>query len=72
MAGTSDMQAKAEPAAPAKRATATDPVCGMAVDPRVIDLYESGSTIDPDVLTRHRSPARKQRAVEEAVLELLS
>ena len=24
------------------------------------------------VLTRHRSPARKQRAVEEAVLELLS
>ena len=42
------------------------------IDPRVIDLYESGSTIDPDVLTRHRSSARKQRAVEEAVLELLS
>ena len=42
------------------------------IDPRVIDLYESGSTIDPEVLIRHRSPARRQRAIEEAVLELLS
>ncbi len=41
------------------------------IDPRVIDLYESGTTIDPGILTRHRSPATRQRAVERAVLELL-
>ncbi len=27
------------------------------IDPRVFDLYESGTTIDPAILTRHRSPA---------------
>jgi DNA topoisomerase IB len=42
------------------------------IDPRVLDLYESGDTIDPAVLTRHRSPDRHQAALESAVLELLS
>ncbi len=41
------------------------------IDPRVIDLYENGTTIDPTVLTRPRSPAARQRALEAAVLELL-
>ena len=43
------------------------------IDPRVLDLYENGTTIDPEVVTRrYRTPAAKQRAVEAAVLELLS
>ena len=42
------------------------------IDPRVFDLYESGTTIDPAILTRHRSPATRQRALEKAVLDLLS
>ncbi len=42
------------------------------IDPRVIDLYENGTTIDPSILNRHRSPAARQRAVEKAVLDLLS
>ena len=41
------------------------------IDPRVIDLYENGTTIDPAILTRHRSPGTRQRALEKAVLELL-
>jgi DNA topoisomerase I len=41
------------------------------IDPRVIDLYEDGYTIDSEVLTRHRSPIRRQAAMEEAVLQLL-
>lgn len=42
------------------------------IDPRVIDLYENGTTIDRDlVLRKHRSPAAKQRTLEAAVLELL-
>ncbi len=41
------------------------------IDPRVIDLYENGTTIDPAILTRHRSPATRQRALEKAVLEML-
>ena len=42
------------------------------IDPRVIDLYESGTTIDPELVTkRYRSPAAKQRTLEAAVLELL-
>ena len=41
------------------------------IDPRVIDLYESGTTIDPAILTRYRSPAT-QHALEKAVLDLLS
>ena len=43
------------------------------IDPRVIDLYESGTTIDPDLVTKkYRSPAAKQRILESAVLDLLS
>ena len=42
------------------------------IDPRVIDLYEDGKTIDPQILTRYRSPDRRQEAVERAVLDLLS
>ncbi len=43
------------------------------IDPRVIDLYENGTTIDPAVVARrYRSPAAKQRAIEAAVLDLLS
>jgi DNA topoisomerase-1 len=43
------------------------------IDPRVIDLYESGTTIDPDLVTKtYRSPAAKQRTLEAAVLDLLS
>ena len=42
------------------------------IDPRVIDLYESGTTIDPDLVSKkHRSPAAKQRHLEAAVLDLL-
>ncbi len=41
------------------------------IDPRVIDLYDNGTTIDPAILTRHRSPATRQRALEKAVLEML-
>ncbi len=43
------------------------------IDPRVIDLYENGVTIDPELVRKkHRSPAIKQRKLEEAVLDLLS
>ena len=43
------------------------------IDPRVIDLYENGTTIDSAMVTKKtRSPAIKQRALEQAVLELLS
>jgi DNA topoisomerase I len=43
------------------------------IDPRVIDLYEGGTTIDRDLVTKkYRSPATKQRTLESAVLDLLS
>lgn len=43
------------------------------IDPRVIDLYESGTTIDPKLVAKkYRSPTTKQRAIEAAVLDLLS
>ena len=43
------------------------------VDPRVIDLYLNGTTIDPALVRRkYRSPAAKQRTMEAAVLDLLS
>jgi DNA topoisomerase-1 len=43
------------------------------IDPRVIDLYESGTTIDPGLVSKkYRSPAAKQRTLEAAVLDLLS
>ena len=43
------------------------------IDPRVIDLYESGTTIDPAVVHRkYPSPDARQHALERAVLELLA
>jgi DNA topoisomerase IB len=43
------------------------------IDPRVIDLYENGTTIDPEVVRRkYRTPDAKQRTIEQAVLELLA
>jgi DNA topoisomerase IB len=42
------------------------------IDPRVFELYEDGVTIPREVLTRHRSPDRRQNALEKAVLDLLS
>jgi DNA topoisomerase IB len=42
------------------------------IDPRVFELYEDGLTIPRAVLTRHRSPDRRQHALEKAVLDLLS
>jgi DNA topoisomerase I len=43
------------------------------IDPRVIDLYENGTTIDRRLVSRkYRSPAAKQRTLEAAVLDLLS
>ena len=41
------------------------------VDPRVIDEYESGQTIDVDA-RRFRNPERRQAAAEKALLELLT
>ena len=42
------------------------------IDPRVIDLYESGTTIDPALVRGPtRSPAARQRRLEKAVLDLL-
>ncbi|EWT03246.1 DNA topoisomerase [Intrasporangium oryzae NRRL B-24470] len=42
------------------------------IDPRVIDLYESGTTIGEVARRRHRTPAARQASLEKAVLELLS
>ncbi len=42
------------------------------IDPRVLELYENGTTIDPALVSkRYRSPAAKQRTLEAAVLKLL-
>lgn len=41
------------------------------IDPRVIDLYESGSTIAAAAKESYRSPAQRQEALERAVLDLL-
>ena len=41
------------------------------IDPRVLDRYDSGSTIDVDP-SRYRSPERRQVAIEKAVLALLA
>ena len=40
------------------------------IDPRVIDQYESGSTITVD-LTKYRSPERRRAAAEKALLAML-
>ena len=41
------------------------------IDPRVLDRYESGSTVDVDP-SRYRTPERRQAAIEKAVLALLA
>ena len=41
------------------------------IDPRILDLYESGVTIRPVASRAYRSPALRQAALEEAVLALL-
>ena len=59
--------------APSSRYTGPAPTIARNsyIDPRVIDLYESGTTIDRGLVTkRYRSPAAKQRTLEAAVLEL--
>jgi len=42
------------------------------IDPRIIDAYEAGNTIVAAAEKRHRSPKRRQAALEKALLELLS
>ncbi len=42
------------------------------VDPRVIDLYEDGVTIAAALERKHRSPEKRQAAMERAVLRLLN
>ncbi|HQY98737.1 MAG TPA: DNA topoisomerase IB [Propionicimonas sp.] len=41
------------------------------IDPRVIDLYESGATIASITRRSYAAPAQRQAALERAVLELL-
>jgi DNA topoisomerase IB len=45
---------------------------GSYIDPRVIDLYENGTTIVPPRVTARTSPMRRQELLEKAVLELLT
>ncbi len=42
------------------------------VDPRVIDLYEGGTTIASAVRRNHGSPEERQAALERAVLKMLA
>jgi DNA topoisomerase IB len=42
------------------------------VDPRVIDLYEDGTTIEAAVRKKYRSTAQRQAGLERAVLKMLS
>jgi DNA topoisomerase IB len=42
------------------------------VDPRVVDLYQDGTTIAAAVRRRHPTPERRQQAIERAVLRLLA
>lgn len=42
------------------------------IDPRVIDLYDDGVTIDEAVRRSYDSPAERQMALERAVLQMLS
>ena len=44
---------------------------GSYIDPRVLDLYEGGTTIVTPRMTARTSPARRQALLETAVLELL-
>ncbi|HEY3406599.1 MAG TPA: DNA topoisomerase IB [Propionicimonas sp.] len=41
------------------------------IDPRIIDLYEAGSTIGEVARRRYPNPDRRQAALERAVLDLL-
>lgn len=41
------------------------------IDPRVVDLYESGATIAEAAGRSYRTPASRQKALERAVLDLL-
>lgn len=45
---------------------------GSYIDPRVLDLYEAGTTITPPRVTARTSPMRRQELLERAVLELLA
>ncbi len=42
------------------------------IDPRIIDSYENGATIEHAARGTHRSPQLRQRTLEKAVLELLA
>ncbi|MEO5711363.1 MAG: DNA topoisomerase IB [Nocardioidaceae bacterium] len=42
------------------------------VDPRIVDLYEGGTTIADVTRKKHRSPELRQAALERAVLKMLS
>lgn len=42
------------------------------IDPRVIDAYESGTTIHEAAAKTYRTSQSRQKALEEAVLDLLS
>lgn len=42
------------------------------VDPRIIDRYQAGQTIVAAATRKHRSPEARQRALETALLDLLS
>ncbi len=42
------------------------------IDPRVIDLYEDGTTIAATARRRHRDPATRQSALERATLRMLT
>jgi DNA topoisomerase I len=42
------------------------------VDPRVVDLYEGGTTISDAVRRSYSSPDERQAALEQAVLEMLT
>jgi hypothetical protein len=41
------------------------------VDPRVVDLYEGGTTIASAVRRRYGSPEERQAGLERAVLRML-
>ena len=42
------------------------------IDPRVLDLYEAGTVAEVPRMTARTSPARRQKLLEKAVLDLLS
>lgn len=42
------------------------------VDPRIVDLYEGGTTIADVARKKHRSPELRQAALEKAVLKMLA